>query len=52
MKDYSCESADGVTYKNDVKYKKLVSCVHERIVKCMGLEYCDGPKEYRYKTAK
>ena len=56
MADNLCESADDVIYKNDVNYiyiyKKLVSCVHERIAIRMTLECRDGPKKDRYKTVK
>ena len=52
MADNLCESVDDVKNKNDVKYKKLVSCVHERIAKHKKLECQDGPKEDRYKTTK
>ena len=47
---YLCESAVDVKYENDVKHKKLVSCVHERIANRMKLECRDGPMEDRYKT--
>ena len=46
MADFSCESAD------DVKYKKIVSGVHERIAKHMELECHDGPEEDWCKTVK
>ena len=43
MADNLCESADEVKYENDVNYKKLVSCVHEKIAKRMKMECRDGP---------